>query len=285
MNRIAIFTLAAFAAFSLAATSCQRDDNAPAPADRSVATEPRAEGKSGEDLGFAGLVPTLPESQTQAADGPGRFAGASSAENPGRFAGTFEFCRHEIASIRSMENPLSAQAMAGNRIVVAPGGGGRLRFSHIGALMADEGWEAFRGAGSAGWPSSLVAWLTSDGFSFSIGAGSKEIMNTGGHANGLAGLFSMRLWYEDEDTIIYEESRWRGLLWDDDAEPIEYRQITFRFVYRRIPAEPAPPAMPREGSAPAIPATVCAFSHSANTRSSATAKSGKMPAGTASGFS
>jgi len=69
-------------------------------------------------------------------------------------------------------------------------------------------------------------------------------------------LFGMRLWYEDEDTIVYEESLWRGLLWDDNAAAIEYREITFRLVYRRIrtfavPVTVAVRVNDREFSAPA----------------------------------
>jgi len=177
----------------------------------------------------------------------------------GRFAGAFEFYRYEIVRIHNMENPLDAREMAGDRIVVEPGADGRLRFSRIDARMADPDWLIFSDAGDPGWDPHFARRLLSAGFAFYAGDdsdGSMEILIDSGHVNGLAGSFGIRLWYEDEDTIVYEELRWRGLLWDDDAEPIDYRQITFRLVYRRIPAEPFPLAPPREGTFPAVPTTV-----------------------------
>jgi len=225
VNRMVIFMLAMLAAFSLAAISCQSNSGANAPGDRPGTA--LARGESGDDPGFAGDASLLIETQTPAAEGQGRFAG------------TFEFYRYEIVSIHNMENPLNARKMKGDRIVVEPGGDGRLRFSHIDVRMADPDWQTFRHTDNPGWDPGLARWLTSDGFRFSVGDDSMEILDTGGHANGLTGLLSMRLWYEDEDTMVYEESRWRGTLWDEDAVAIEYREITFRLIYRRSVPAPA----------------------------------------------
>ena len=233
MNRTAILVLAAIVLLMFAACGSQ---------ERETSAAQDSTAQVIQDL-FAGVVAETPQRELGTMDDVAAHDPAPRVQDLGRFAGTFEFYGYEIVHIHNVESSLNAQDMAGDRIVVETGDDGRLHFSHIDVAMADHRWEAFRHAGGAGWPPDLVAWLVSDGFRFSPAGNSMEIMNTGGHANGLTSFFSMRLWYEDEDTIVYEEWRWRGTLWNEDAIAIEHREITFRLIYRRIHAFPVTVAM------------------------------------------
>jgi len=241
VNRIAIFALATLAAFSLAATSCQRDDDAPARAGRSFVVEPRAANGGGKGPAFDAAMVNSPAPETQ----------TPAAKDAGRFAGAFEFYRYEILHINNMESPLDAREMAGARIVVEMGGDGRLRIAQIGGMARN---------------SHVIREVTRDDFSFLVGNGSMLIWSSVADGHGSSASWYLR--YDDEDTIVYEVHSFLRIFrinedFDEERdEPLDRwewlgeQEIRFRLIYKRIRSVAVPTTVAvrvngREFSAPA----------------------------------